>query len=291
VKATDGTESCTGITAKTAILAGSGRLPELLAKELLRCGNPPLCVSINGEAGGWISHFDHLAVKSAEIGVLVRALKTRQVKQVSLAGGIRARPSLRSVKLDWVTLSNLPRFYKALGKGDDALLRSVIAMLEEQGFKIAGAHEIMPALIAPCGVLSRRWPTAAEKRDRDLALAAALAAGRHDVGQAAVAIAGEVVAVEDAKGTDAMLARVQAMRAGAGLAASGVLAKTVKPQQEHRADLPSIGVETVDSALRAGLTGIAVSAGTSLILDREDVIKRADAAGIFVEGCGMDALL
>jgi UDP-2,3-diacylglucosamine hydrolase len=290
VKATDDSHHGSKGALKTAILAGSGRLPELLAEELLHGGSPPLCVSIDGEAGGWISRFENLSVKSIAIGQLVRALKSRGVKQAALAGGIRARPSLRSIRPDWVTLSNLPRFYKALGKGDDALLRSVIAMLEEEGFKIIGAHEIMPLLIAPNGVLTSRQPTDAEKRDRDLALAAALAAGKDDVGQAAVAIGGEIVAVEDAEGTDAMLARVQAMRAGAGHAASGVLAKTVKPRQEQRADLPSIGLETVDHALRAGLTGIAVSAGSSLILDREEVIKRADAAGIFVEGCRMDAL-
>lgn len=289
MKASDGTETSSAAALKTAILAGSGRLPELLATGLRRSGNAPFCVSIDGEAGGWISQFDHLTVNSIEIGVLVRALKSRHVKQVTLAGGIRARPALWSIRPDWVTISNLPRFYKTLGKGDDALLRSVIAMLEGQGFKVTGAHEIMPSLIAPKGVLSRRQPSAAEKRDRDMALAAALAAGRNDVGQAAVVIAGEVVAVEDAKGTDAMLARVQAMRAVAGPAASGVLAKTVKPRQEQRADLPSIGLETVDNAVRAGLTGIAVSAGSSLILDREDVVRRADAAGLFVEGWGMDA--
>jgi UDP-2,3-diacylglucosamine hydrolase len=289
LKATDNSHYGTMGALKTAILAGSGRLPELLAEELVRIGSPPFCVSIDGEAGSWISRFESVSVKSVAIGQLVRALKSRGMKQVTLAGGIRARPRLRSVRPDWVTLSNLPRFYKALRKGDDALLRSVIAMLEEQGFRIIGAHEIIPSLIAPSGMLSMRWPTEAEKRDRDLALAAALSAGKDDVGQAAVAIGGEVVAVEDAKGTDAMLARVQAMRAGAGHAASGVLVKTVKPQQERRADLPSVGLETVHNAVSAGLTGIAVSAGSSLILDREEVIRRADAARMFVEGCVMGA--
>jgi UDP-2,3-diacylglucosamine hydrolase len=290
VEATDNTEHISNDALKTAILAGSGRLPELVADELFRRGNPPLCVSIDGEAGAWIGRFDHLFVKSIAIGHLVRALKSKEVKQVALAGGIRARPSLWSIRPDWVTLSNFFRFYKALGKGDDGLLRGVIEMLEEQGFKVVGAHDIMPTLIAPKGVLTRRQPTEDEKRDRDLALAAALSAGRDDLGQAAVAAAGEVIAIEDVTGTDAMLILVQARRAGAGIAAScGVLAKAAKPQQEHRADLPSIGPETVDNAVRAGLTGIAVSAGSSLILDRKEVIKRADAAGIFVEGCAVGA--
>jgi UDP-2,3-diacylglucosamine hydrolase len=272
---------------KTAILAGSGRLPELLAFEFARKDNPPFCVSIDAQAGGWISRFDHLVVKSVEIGMLVRVLKSKGVKQVVLAGGLRARPSLRSIRFDWVTLSNLRRFYRALGSGDDALLRCVIEVLEEQGFKVLGAHEIIPSLIAPKGVLTKTQPSESDKTDTKLALAAAYSAGKEDVGQAAVAASGKVVAVEDSKGTDAMLARMRETRSG-NASIVGVLAKAAKPQQEMRVDLPSIGPETVENAAKAGLAGIAVSAGTSLILDRDEVIRRADAAGIFVEGCEMD---
>jgi UDP-2,3-diacylglucosamine hydrolase len=86
-----------------------------------------------------------------------------------------------------------------------------------------------------------------------------------------------------------MLLRMGDLRTGGQSAPAGVLAKAAKPQQDMRADLPSIGPETIDNAIRAGLAGIAVSAGSSLILDRDEVIKRADAAGIFFEGCDMDA--
>ena len=273
---------------KTAILAGSGRLPELVAAELRSRENPPLCVSIDGEAGAWINAFDHMIVKSVEVGILVRALKAKGVKSVVLAGGLRVRPSLWSIRFDWVTLSNLRRFHKALGKGDDALLRSVIEMLEEQEFEVIGAHQILPGHIAPKGVLTKKQPDAADMEDRELALKAALSIGSNDVGQAAVAVAGKIVAVEDAKGTDAMLTRVKDMRSALNLAARGVLAKIAKPQQDDRADLPSIGPETVDNVVRAGLAGIAISAGSALILDREEVVRRADAAHIFIEGCDMD---
>lgn len=273
---------------KTAILAGSGRLPELLAIELRDKGNPPLCVSIDGEAGGWIESFDHLTVKSVQAGVLVRALRARGVKQTVLAGGM-GRPSLWSIRPDWVTLTNFFRFYKALGKGDDALLRCVIGMLEAQGLSVVGAHTILPGLIAPKGVLTKKQPTEADIIDRELAIASALANGSRDIGQAAVAISGKISAVEDAKGTDAMMRRVKDLRGGSGASPAGVLAKMAKLRQELRADLPSIGPETVDNAVRAGLAGIAVSAGTSLILDRDEVIRRADAAGIFIEGCELDA--
>ena len=81
-----------GFLAKTAVLAGSGRLPEHLAAELRSQGNPPFCVSIDGEAGEWIAAFDHVSVKSVQAGVLVRALRAKGVKQVVLAGGMRRPP-------------------------------------------------------------------------------------------------------------------------------------------------------------------------------------------------------
>ncbi len=290
VEATDTPTPGSRSMIKTAILAGSGRLPELLALELLSKGTPPLCVSVDGEAGAWIKDFDNFTVNSVHVSILLRALREKRVRQVVLAGGMGGRPSLWSIRLDWVTITNFFRFFNALGKGDDVLLRCVIGMLEAQGFSVVGAHEIFPALIAPKGVLTKKKPSESERADRDLALAAALSNGSKDVGQGAVAVSGRVAAVEDAKGTDAMLRRIGDLQTGKQPAPIGVLAKVAKPQQELRADLPSVGPETVDNAARAGLAGIAVSAGSSLIVDRDEVIKRADAAGIFVEGCDMDAL-
>ena len=113
------------------------------------------------------------------------------------------------------------------------------------------------------------------------------ALGRLDVGQAAVVVKGHVLAVEAAEGTDAMLARCAELRKGArgrrrGLA--GVLVKAPKPGQEERVDLPTIGPDTVESAARAGLAGIAVAAGRVLIADRAATIAAADAHGLFLFG-------
>ena len=105
--------------------------------------------------------------------------------------------------------------------------------------------------------------------------------GALDVGQGAVVQQGLVLAVEAAEGTDAMLARAAKLRRdGSG----GVLVKVRKPGQESRADLPTIGVATVEAAARAGLRGIAVEAGGALVLDSDSVIRAADEAGLFLLG-------
>ncbi|MHA1598429.1 MAG: lipid-A-disaccharide synthase, partial [Alphaproteobacteria bacterium] len=128
----------------------------------------------------------------------------------------------------------------------------------------------------------------AAERDIDAALGAALAVGAADRGQGAVAADGQVVAVEDVTGTDALLARIAGLRSALS---GGVLVKVSKPGQERRADLPTIGVASIENAARAGLSGIAIEAGSSLIVDRDAVIAAADNAGLFIVGIKVDAPL
>ena len=111
-----------------------------------------------------------------------------------------------------------------------------------------------------------------------------------DIGQGAVSVGGRVVALESAEGTDQMLQRVAALRKSGRISARrrGVLVKVCKPQQDLRADLPSIGANTVRLAAAAGLSGIAVEAGRSLVLGREETLQAADAAGLFVYGLEPD---
>ncbi|MFN7089778.1 MAG: UDP-2,3-diacylglucosamine diphosphatase LpxI domain-containing protein, partial [Allorhizobium sp.] len=104
--------------------------------------------------------------------------------------------------------------------------------------------------------------------------------------QGAVAVGGRIVALEGVEGTDAMLARVEGLRAEGRISRRrrGVLVKLCKPQQDLRADLPTIGVSTVENAKAAGLAGIAVEAGRALVVEREAMIAAANAAGLFVVG-------
>src|SRR5262249_25890747 len=123
--------------------------------------------------------------------------------------------------------------------------------------------------------------------DAAKAMDVAQAIGQLDVGQGAVVCDGLVLAVEAQEGTDAMLARVaelpQEIR-GSAEARRGVLAKTPKPIQERRVDLPTTGVQTLERAAAAGLAGVAGEAGAMVVLDREAVTEAADRLGLFVWG-------
>lgn len=270
------------------ILAGSGRLPEIIAGELARQGSPAFVIALTPETGNWVNAYRHAEVPVTHLSRLVRELNAACVKTVVLAGGIRVRPTLFSFRLDWTTIREFPRLVRALMKGDDGLLRTAIAWLEEQGFAVAGAHELVPSLLAPERVLTLLGPDADDREDIRVAVEEAIRLGTADIGQAAVARSGAVAASETRAGTQAMLQLLA--RATDSFQRSGVLAKFSKPGQELRADMPAIGPDTVEQAAAAGLAGIVVEADRSLILDREEVIDRANALGIFVAGVRGSAL-
>jgi hypothetical protein len=167
------------------------------------------------------------------------------------------------------------------------LLSNIARLFEQYGFRLLGAHEVAPEILMPEGTLGRVQAGERDRADIALGLEYLRAAGPFDVGQAAVVAGQHVLAVEAAEGTDAMLARVADMRANGRVrtgAGSGVLVKAPKPGQDRRFDLPSIGPQTVESARRAGLAGIAVVAGSTIIAEPDRMVKAADRANIFIVG-------
>jgi UDP-2,3-diacylglucosamine hydrolase len=187
---------------------------------------------------------------------------------------------------DLGALKTLP-FLLSLGKGgDDHVLSRIVRFFEDKGYRVHGAGDVAPEIMAGVGKLGDKAPSAEDRADIDLAFEVVRALGRFDVGQAAVVIKGHVLAVEAAEGTDAMLARCaelrEAGRAGRG-GRGGVLVKAPKPGQEERVDMPTIGPDTVIKAAVAGLAGIAVGEQV-LMAERAATIAAANTYGLFLLG-------
>lgn len=271
---------------KLGLIAGGGSLPVEIAQHCQRSGRPLFVIRLKGFAGSGLEPYAGAEVGLAELGKCFKALKRAGCEAVCLAGQVN-RPDFSSLLPDLRGLAALPAAIAAAGKGDDALLRMLVGEFEKEGFAVEGAHDVMDDLGLGEGPLGRVAPGADHRADIVQALAAARAVGRLDAGQAAVVCRGLVLALEAAEGTDALLARVAdlplALR-GRPDAPSGVLAKTPKPAQETRVDLPTIGPATVHAAARAGLAGIVGEAGRLLVLDRDGVIALADELGLFVVG-------
>jgi DUF1009 family protein len=271
---------------KLGLIAGGGRLPAEIAAHCEQSGRPLFVIRLKGFADAGMDAYAGALVGIAELGKCFKALKRAGCEAVCLAGNV-ARPDFGALMPDQRGLAVLPAAIAAAAKGDDALLRLLVREFEKEGFAVEGAHEVMNDLSLPPGPLGRCVPGEDDQADIVRALDAARTIGRLDVGQAAVACRGLVLAVEAQEGTDAMLARVtdlpEHLRGRPG-APRGVLAKAPKPIQETRVDLPTIGLATVQAVARAGLAGIVGEAGRLLVLDREAVIALADELGVFILG-------
>lgn len=277
--------------ARLAIIAGYGRLPIDVALAAREQGIDPFILALEGEADQDWRDFDHIDLPIANFSKVVKSLRSQNVDRIVLAGGVRKRPRISDIRPTFKLLFSLPKLLKVIRSGgDDALLSLTINLFEMHGVKVVGAQEIVPNLLAQEGVLGKVAISEQNQADIDIASIAASQLGRADKGQAAVAINNQVVATEGADGTDAML-RALAEQFGSDKSAKGqgVLVKLSKPQQERRADLPTIGPMSVINADQAGLSGIAVEAGRSFILDKENVIKEADKRGMFIAGISRKA--
>lgn len=271
---------------RTAIIAGNGLLPIRVAAALKADGSPPFVLPLRGEADPSLYEYEHQEISVMDFGLLIRAMRKAGVSQVVLAGGVLNRPHLSDLKCNWPTLRAVPYVLGALGKGDDALLRAFMRLLERFGFEMVGAHEVVPDLLSPVPArcLTRLQPDARARNDIALAMEAALKLGNLDVGQGAVAAGGRVVALEGAEGTDLMLERVHELRQSGRISKrGGVLVKMAKPGQDERADLPAIGPLTIENAARAGLSGLALEAGRTFILGFGETIAAANEKGLFIE--------
>jgi len=273
---------------RIGIVAGGGMLPAQIAQTLRKQGHDPFVIIVEGEPGQSpeLLDFANVSLPIEKFGRFLSELKTRGVTQLVMAGSITRRPKLAAVEWTLDLLTMAPSMIPALAMGDDALLTAVIRQVERRGIRIIGPHTIVPDLIAPLGALTAKRPDRASQRDIDAALTAATAIGALDIGQAAVAIGGRTIALEGIEGTDGLLSRVKDLRSHGRLAgrAGGVLAKCSKPQQEVRADLPSIGSQTVRDAFDAGLAGIAVEAGRTFVIDFDAAVKLANELGLFIVG-------
>ncbi|WP_075595015.1 LpxI family protein [Novacetimonas hansenii] len=276
------TSASASSSACVGILAGGGPLPAQVARSVVAAGGSVFIIGFEGFADpDVIAPWPHRFIRLAAAGEILSTLRLHGCRELVLIGPVR-RPSFATLRPDAVGARILARIGRALFSGDDGLLGAIVRVLGEEGFVIRGAHEYLHASIGRRGAMGMVRPDHVAMSDIGRGRRVVQAMGALDIGQGCVVQDGLVLAVEAIEGTDEMLERVgryhQDGRPG------GVLIKMVKPGQERRADLPTIGPETVRRAAGAGLRGIAFEAGATLLTDPLECVTRADAAGLFLVG-------
>ncbi len=278
---------------KLGLIAGNGKFPFLVLDAARAQGYDVVIAAIKEEA------FPELESKGAasvhwlslgELSKLIDTFKAAGVTRAVMAGQVKHKQIFSAIKPDW----RLAKLLLSLGtRNTDSLLSAVAKVLADEGIMLENSTALLEPLLAKTGVLTRRAPSAEERKNIEYGRAVGQRLAEYDIGQTVVFAEAACVAVEAMEGTDATIERagllmrslsVESEPAGEASTLSRALTvvKVAKPGQDMRFDVPVIGVKTIETMAREGASCLAVDAGRCLLLDGEAIIRAADAAGIAV---------
>jgi len=259
------------MTDKIGLIAGSGQFPILFAKAARERGWRIYAAAYQQEADPALEKYAE-SLEWLYLGQLNRLIKffhRHGVSQAVMMGAVRKTRMFTNVRPD---VRALALFAKLRHTHDDALLREFADLLEKEGIRIKPSTMLLPELLAPAGVWTRRKPSKSERHDIDVGWRIAKEIGRLDIGQCVVVKSGSILAVEAIDGTDATIRR-------GGLLGNGdaVVVKVCKPHQDLRFDVPAVGLQTIETMQTTGARTLAIEAGKAVVFDRQTMIELADA--------------
>lgn len=262
------------------LIAGNGDLPERIIRHCMAVSQPVFVIAITDTPPPSLEHVPHARLRIGAVGKAISLLKEAGAQSLLFAGGLR-RPSFSALRPDALGLLLLAKISQAKMIGDNALLSLVIRFFEDHGFNVTSVADVLPDLLMPKGILGTVKPSKPALKDIDTGIPLAHAIGDLDIGQGIIIQNGVVLGVEAIEGTDQLIRRCKPYQNdGKG----GILIKVKKPTQDRRIDLPTIGLTTLENAIDSGLQGIAVEAGSTLLLDKHGMVQLANEKGLFVVG-------
>jgi len=268
------------------MIAGWGRYPVVVADGLRQQGRR-VCVA------GVVGHSDTAALAPmaerycefglARLGAAIRFFRRAGVRRAVMAGKIHKvrlfdRGAWRHLLPDWTTFRTFFPHYasRTRDRRDDTMLLAVVGAFAKEGIVFEPATDFLPGLLIETGTLGRRAPSAAQRQDIDFGWRMAKELGRLDIGQSVAVKGRAVLAVEAIEGTDACIRRAGQLCSSGGF----TVVKVAKPQQDMRFDVPTIGIGTIQTLVEAGAAVLAVEAGKTILLDRDEVVRYANEHGL-----------
>ena len=260
------------------LLAGIGHLPVDVAQSAKKLGYKVVAVAVVPETDPELPENADVfyTINVGKVGKILQTLKQNDVKNVTMIGKVTKEvlyktgvviPDLTTIRV----LASLP------DRKDDTIMNAIVKLIEDAGMHVMDQTVLVRPLLPEPGVLTKRKPTEQEWKDMQFGFRMAKELGRLDIGQTVVVKNQAVMALEAIEGTDACILR------GGFLGKGGVIvAKTAKPAQDNRFDMPSVGTTTLTSMIHAGATGIVIEAGRTLLVDRKRTLAMADEKGITI---------
>jgi UDP-2,3-diacylglucosamine hydrolase len=255
---------------RIGLIAGSGQFPVIFAQAALKKGWRIHAAAYKDETdpilGEYVSSLEWFYV--GQIKKIINYFRSHRVTQAVMMGAISKPKMFTHIRPDSKAIALIAGMRHT---NDDALLRGFADILQKEGIFIKSSTFLLPEMLAPAGVWTRRPPSKKERKDIDLGWSIAKAIGRLDIGQCIVIRDGSVLAVEAIDGTDATIARGGILGRG-----RAVVVKVCKPSQDMRFDVPAVGLKTIETMHEAGVQTLAVEAGKAVVFDRPEMIKLAD---------------
>ncbi|RJQ76863.1 MAG: LpxI family protein [Desulfobacteraceae bacterium] len=266
------------MTQKIGLIAGNGQFPFLFARAAREKQWQVYAVGYRGETDPILAQQVHIFewLYVGQIKRIIKFFRQHGITQAVMIGGVAKVRLLTHFRPDTKAIALLARMRHT---HDDAILRAFADLLEEEGIRIESSTFLLPELLAPAGVWTRRKPSRTERDDMRLGWKIAKEVGRLDIGQCVVVARGSILAVEAIEGTDAAISRGGALGKG-----QAVVVKVCKPTQDTRFDIPAVGLGTIHTMQQAKVKALAVEAGKTVVFDRPTMIQRANEVGITIVG-------
>ena len=265
--------------ARYALIAGNGRFPLLALETARKLGDDVIAIGIREEASPEIEGLASRCywISLGQLGKLVEICKSESIAEIMMAGQVKHASIFSSIRPDW-------RLFKVLAslreKNTDALIGGVQKVLEDEGIHLTDSTALLKPLLATDGVMTRRQPTSGEEKDGAYGRRIANTLAALDLGQGVAICDRACVALEAMEGPDAMLRRAASLVNGKRL----TLVKASRRRKHLLFDVPVAGLNTIEVMRETGTTFLAVDSGRTLLLDREQMLRRADEFGIAVVG-------
>ena len=259
------------------LIAGNGKFPFLVLEAARSRGIEMVVAAIREETFPEIENHAKTVhwMSLGQLGKLIKTFKSEGVNNAIMAGQVKHKQIFSSIVPD---LRMIQLLASLATKNTDSLIGAVARMLENEGIHLMDSTLFLRPLIPEPGVLTAREPSDEERRDLDYGYRIARELGRLDLGQSVVVSDGACIAVEAMEGTDAVIERAASLANGRPLR----VVKLAKPNQDLRFDVPVIGQATVRIMQRLSVSAIAIEAHKTLMMDRDELIRAADEAGIAI---------
>ena len=274
---------------RLGLIAGNGKFPFLVLDAARAQGFEVVVAAIREETSSEIDSHGAASVhwlSLGELSKLIDTFKAQGITRAVMAGQVRHKQIFSSIKPDW----RLAKLLLSLGtRNTDSLLGAVAKVLADEGIILENSTALLEPLLAKIGVLSKRAPSAQERKNIEYGRAVGRRLAEYDIGQTVVIAEAACVTVEAMEGTDATIERAGLLMRSLELEGEAstlsralTVVKVAKPGQDLRFDVPVIGVTTIETMARAGASCLAMDAGRCLLLDGEAIVRAADEAGIAV---------